>query len=198
MVDEELYVAAEALLVQGLPGTVSRELDDENRIIPLAFDIDQDTAVTAFLCWLLDDEGPMPGLEMVTAFRHQGAWVAAGSSACSFPEYPLRDRRPAPQPGRHLSLCLHSSEHHAWRRRPERRYAVLRVTAEVDRIAVGARVLDVPFHGFVTVTARTRRTSVVTALGRDGSALQTLDISRDPLKVFTEQDRGVSDGRPAR
>jgi len=81
MVDEELYVAAEALLLQGLPGTVSRELDDENRIIPLAFDIDHDMAVTAFLCWLLEDEGPMPGLEMVTAFRDHGAWVAVGSSA---------------------------------------------------------------------------------------------------------------------
>lgn len=186
--DEELYAASDALLLRGLPSSVPRELDDEHPIIPLAVDIDQDVAVTAFLCWTLEDEGPIPVLQTVDSYRDQGRWIPTGGAAGTFPEYPIRDRRPALRQGRHLYLCM-SGEESSGAGRPTRRDAVLRATAEVDSIAVGARVLRVPFHGYVAVVARTRRTAVVIALDRGGSPLQTLDLSRDTRKLFAEQDR---------
>jgi hypothetical protein len=66
---------------------------------------------------------------------------------------------------------------------------VLEVTAAVDRITIGDRVLGVPFHGYVAVAVRTRRHAVVAALDRGGAVVERLDLARSPAELFAEQSR---------
>lgn len=94
-VDEELYTASNRLLLHGLPSAVPRELDDEHRIIPLGVDIDQNVAVTAFLCWLAQEQGPVPGLQILAFRQDQGQWEPTGAASGPFPGWrSLRTGRP--------------------------------------------------------------------------------------------------------
>ena len=70
----------------------------------------------------------------------------------------------------------------------------LQVTAEVDSVRVGGRSLGVPFHGYVAVVARGGRSAVITAVGRDGSPLETLDFGRGASALYAEQSRRLRGG----
>jgi hypothetical protein len=73
--------------------------------------------------------------------------------------------------------------------------AVLQASAEVDLLRLGDRELDVPFHGYVAVAARDQRKAVLTAIGRDGSALEALDLGRGARAIYLDQQRRL-DGEP--
>jgi hypothetical protein len=201
MVDQswpELYAASRALLDQGLPDSVPRELSAEHPFIPLGVDIDEDVAVAAFLA-APPDEGPVPSLWKVTFEEYQGEWHRRGAQGgAGIPDYPLRDRGPIASQRLYVRQWLgpdpdgpDSGAHHdmVWLT------AVLQASAEVDLLRLGDRELDVPFHGYVAVAARDQRKAVLTAIGRDGSALEALDLGRGARAIYLDQQRRL-DGEP--
>ena len=74
--------------------------------------------------------------------------------------------------------------------------AALQVSAEVRRVHVGDRELDIPFHGHIAVTARDPRNAIVTATSHDGTTLGTLDLARDPRTLYREQTRRLRSQQP--
>ena len=66
--------------------------------------------------------------------------------------------------------------------------ARLRASAEVARVRVGKRILDVPEHGHVVVVWGARRGPVVEALATDGSVLDAMDLDRPSVPARSEAD----------
>ncbi|MCQ0014864.1 hypothetical protein [Actinomadura madurae] len=66
--------------------------------------------------------------------------------------------------------------------------ARLRASAEVVRVRVGKRILDVPEHGHVVVVWGARRGPVVEALAADGSVLDALDLDRPFVAAHPKAD----------
>ena len=196
--NEQLREAAYLLAVQGPPGSVARELDDENPVIPLGIDIDDDVATAALLGWSEQDSGYEPSLWMASIDQQDGDWLPYGMSGGLPPfDYPLADRRPSSREGLHMRLYMGPNLEHGLGPRPGPQWlsAALQVTAEVDSIRVGDRVLEVPFHGYVPIAVRDPENAVVTAFG-DGSQLDTLDLRRGASALYRDLRRRDPDEWP--
>lgn len=198
--NQHLRDASYLLAAHGPAGSAVRELDEENPVIPLGIDIDQDVATAALLGWSEQDSGYRPSLWTASIEQHEGDWVPYGLAGGLPPsEYPLTDRPACSREGLHIRLYAGPNPEHGSGRRsgPVWLSAALRVTAEVDRIRVGDRVLEVPFHGYVPVAVRNLENAVVTAFG-DGSQLDTLDLRRGTRDLYRELRRRDPDGWPFR
>ena len=196
--NEQLRDASYLLAVQRLPGSIARELDDENPVIPLGIDIDQDVATAALLSWSEQDSGYEPGLWTASIEQQEGDWVPYGLAGGLPPsDHPLADRRSCSREGLHIRLYMGPNLEHGLGRRPGPAWlsAALQVTAEVDSIRVGDRVLEVPFHGYVPIAVRNLENAVVTAFS-DGSQLDTLDLRRGAHDLYRELRRRDPDGWP--
>ena len=187
-VNEQLMVAGRRLATQGMPGHIARELTAENPVIALSIDIDRDAAAAALLSWSEQDSGWQPDLYLATLERHDGDWVHCGQAGGPPPaDYPLAYRRSCPE-GLHIRLYHGPDAGHGLepRRRSAWLSAALLVSAEVDSVRVGERVLEVPFHGYLPIVVRDPANAVITAFG-DGSQLQTLDLRRGASDLYREQ-----------
>lgn len=196
--NEQLRDASYLLAVQRLPGSIARELDDENPVIPLGIDIDEDVATAALLGWSEQDSGYEPSLWTASIEQQEGDWVPYGLAGGLPPsDYPLTDRRACSREGLHIRLYAGPDleQGSGWRSGPAWLSAALQVTAEVDHIRVGERVLEVPFHGYVPIAVRDLKNAVVTAFG-DGSQLDTLDLRRGSHDLYRELRRRDPDGWP--
>ena len=199
-VNEQLRDAAYLLAVQGPPGSVARELDDENPVIPLGIDIDQNVATAVLLGWSEQDSDFEPSLWMASIDQQDGDWVPHGMAGGVPPfDYPLADRRPCSREGLYIRLYMGPGLEHGFGQRPGPAWlsAALQVTAEVDSIRVGDRMLEVPFHGYVPIAVRDPESAVVTAFG-DGSQLDTLDLRRGASELYRELRRRDPDEWPFR
>jgi hypothetical protein len=195
---EQLKEAAYLLVAQGAPGSIARELNDENPVIPLGLDIDSDVATAALLGWSEQDSGYEPSLWMASIERREGDWVPYGLAGGLPPfDYPLADRRPCSPEGVYIRLYMGPDLEDGFGQRPGPAWlsAALQVTAEVDSVRVGDRVLDVPFHGYVPIAVRDPETALVTAFG-DGARLDTLDLRRGAGDLYRELHRRDPDGWP--
>jgi len=194
---EQLREASYLLAIEGLPGSVARELDDENPVIPLGIDIDNDVATAALLGWSEQDSGYEPSLWTVTIDQQEGDWVPCGLAGGLRPSrYPLADRPACSRDGIHIRLYTGPDlEQGLGQPGPAWLSAAVQVTAEVDSIRVGDRLLEVPFHGHVPFAVRDRKNAVVTAFG-DGSQLDTLDLGRGARDLYRELRRRDPDGWP--
>lgn len=196
--NEQLRSAARLLAARGLPASIARELDDENPVIPLGIDIDHDVATAALLGWSEQDSGYRPSLWTASIQQLDGDWVPYALGGGLPPsDYPLADRPASSQEGLHIRLYDGPNPERGPRRRsgPAWLSAAVQITAEVDRIQVGERVLEVPFHGYVPIAVRVRGSAVVTAFG-DGLQLDTLDLRQAPLDLHRELRRRDPDGWP--
>ena len=195
---EQLREAAYLLAVREPQSSVARELDDENPVIPLGIDIDADVATAALLGWSEQDSGFEPSLWMASIELQEGDWVPYGLSGGLSPfDYPLADRRPCSREGLHIRLYMGPGREDGLGQRagPSWLSAALHVTAEVDSIRVGDRVLGVPFHGYVPIAVRDPENAVVTAFG-NGSLLDTLDLRRGASELYRELRRRDPDEWP--
>ena len=190
--DQKLWMAADSLLTLGLPEEVPRELSEEDPYIPLGLDIDQDLAVAAFLCWQVPKNEPVASLQMVTLSYDQDDWNITGGATGPLLEYPLNSRGPVNSHQVLMHILLHVSESSASRSQHPSG-TVLRVPAEVDRVTVGGRILQVPFHGYLAIAIHGRKSAIVTAIDMDGSELGTLDLNRRVDKLIVEQSRALRD-----
>jgi hypothetical protein len=195
---EQLRAVSCLLAAQGLPASTARELDDDNPVIPLGIDVDRDVATAALLSWSEQDSGWVPTLWTASIDQSEGDWIPYGLAGGLAPsDYPLTDRRASAPEGLHLRLYSLPSREQGSGRRPGPAWlsAAVQVTAEVDRIRVGERVLEVPFHGYVPIAVRDPENAVVTAFG-NGSQLDTLDLRRDASDLSRELRRRDPDGWP--
>jgi hypothetical protein len=195
---ERLRETAYLLAVQGPPRSIARELDDENPVIPLGIDIDHDVATAALLGWSEQDSGYAPSLWIASVEQQEGDWVPCGLAGGLRPcDYPLADRRACSPEGLHLRLYMgpNLEDGLGLRSGPAWLSAALQVTAEVDSIRVGDRIMEVPFHGYVPIAVRDVENAVVTAFG-DGSQLDTLDLRRGAEDLYRELRRRDPDGWP--
>ena len=196
--NQQLREAAYLLAVHGPPGFVARELDDESPVIPLGIDIDGDVATAALLGWSEQDSGYEPSLWTSSIEHRAGDWVPYGLAGGLPPsDYPLADRRACDREGLHIRLYMGPDLEQGFGQRPGPAWlsAALQVTAEVDSIRVGERVLEVPFHGYVPIAVRNPENAVVTAFG-DGAQLDTLDLRRGVDDLYRELRRRDPDGWP--
>jgi hypothetical protein len=191
--EDELRAACQGLLRQGLPASVSRELDDEHCFIPLGLSIDGDVAVTAFVRRL--PAGSLaggPGLQVSKFHQRDGNWEHLGGKVSDFRGYPLAERPRAAEQGSYLRAISYGETR---RSEPSRFpwgagyvfHIVLRAAAEVYWLQVGAQVLDVPFHGHAVLAWASRRAPAVIAIGPDGSRLARMKLSRDPFEIRYRQ-----------
>ena len=197
-VNGQLRNAAYQLAVQGRPGSVARELDDENPVIPLGIDIDADVATAALLGWSEQDSGFEPSLWTASLEQQEGDWFPYGMSGGWPPDsYPLADRPASSREGLYIRLYMGPGLEHSLELRPSPAWlsAALQVTAEVDSIRVGDRVLEVPFHGYIPIAVKHPENAVVTAFG-DGVPLETLDLRRDASDLYRELRRRDPDSWP--
>ena len=197
-VNKQLREAAYLLAARGPQSSVARELDDENPVIPLGIDIDVDVAAAALLGWSEQDSGYEPSLWMASIDQQDGDWVPYGLSGGLSPfDYPLADRRPCSREGLYIRLYLGPNLENGFGPQPGPAWlsAALQVTAEVDSVRVGDRVLDVPFHGYVPIAVRDPENAVVTAFG-NGSLVDTLDLRRGASELYRELRRRDLDEWP--
>jgi hypothetical protein len=182
--------AAFQMATEGVPAATARQLDDQNPVIPLAIDVDGDVALATLLSWSEQDSGYEPSLCNAILVQRDDGWCPTGLSAGLPPcDYPLTARRPASTPGLHIRLYERDGEEpgpEAPRSRKPWLAAALLVTAEVEALRVGDRPRTVPFHGYVPIAARNPAEAVVTAIGDDGSVLETIDLRRDSSELFRE------------
>lgn len=193
---EQLKDVSYLLAVQGPPGAIARQLDDENPVIPLGIDIDRDVAAASLLSWSEQDSGWEPSLWLTSMERREGDWIRYGLAGGMPPsDYPLTDRRASSSQGPCIRLYYGPDREEGSGPGPAWISAAVQVTAEVDRIRVGGRDLEVPFHGYVPVVVRDLENAVVTAFG-DGSQLDTLDLRRDAGDLYRELRRRDPDSWP--
>ncbi len=188
-VNEQLMVACRRLATQGLRGPIARELTAGDPVIALAIDTDRDVAAAALLSWSERDSGWQPDLYLATLERHDGEWVHCGQAGGPPPaDYPLAHRRSCPEG--HIRLYHGPDVGHGLepRRRPAWLSAAMLVSAEVDSVRVGERILEVPFHGYLAIAVRDPANAMITAFG-DSSQLQTLDLRRGSADLYREQRR---------
>ncbi|MFI0370942.1 hypothetical protein ACH35V_23990 [Actinomadura sp. 1N219] len=180
MNDHEVREECMRLLRDGLPDPAPAARDDGRDFLPLGLDMDGDVAVVTFL----HERGDAaPGfIEGWTFHRRDGEWMELGGAGGSAPDEPLA-RRSSGEMGRHLlkygsgRTVRNANRLLPWGAKWVNE-ARLRAAAEVARIRVGKRLLDVPAHGHVAVVWGARRGPVVEALAADGSVLDALDLDR--------------------
>jgi hypothetical protein len=169
-----------------MPDPAPAAFDEERGFLPLGLDMDGDVAVVTFLC---RQGGPSSGasafIEGWTFHRRDGEWRELGGAGGVAPAEPLT-RRSAGELGRHLEkygsgrTVRNANRLLPWGAKWVNEVR-LRASAEVARIRVGTRLLDVPAHGHAVVVWGARRGPVVEALAADGSVLDSLDL--DPSAV---------------
>ena len=180
----QILEAADRAVTEGVPTAIPRQLDDAHPVIPLAVDIDGDVAMVTLLTWTEQDSGWEPSLWNQDLIKHNDDWFQPSGSGGPWPrDYPLTTRRPADPPGLHIRVYQagpQRCEGKAWRA------AALQVSAEVKTLRIRGRRRAVPFHGYVPVVARKLADAVVTAIGSDGSILETIDLRRDPSDLYRD------------
>jgi len=162
---------------------IVRELDDEHDVIPLAIDTDRSVAAIAVAAWAEQTSGRKPGLWKVSLTGSPGRWTSLSSGGGGpLLNYPLEHRRPVGGHGLHVRLCLGPDPEPGSPSEIKNEWisSILQVTAEVDRVQVGARTIEVPFHGYVAVAIRAAE-RVITAIDSSGSPLQSMDLNRRDL-----------------
>lgn len=191
--------AAFELVRSGMPAEISLELDDEHPVIPLAADVHDGVAMTALLSWTDQDHGREPGLWLLEFRRRDDDWECGGGQSTVLAAYPLAGRLPAP-PGSPLMFLLAGPSPVPGRVPGERpwRSAALYVTAQVARVRIGRRDVPVPFHGYLPLAMTSLRGNPVTALGSDGTTLETLDLRRGATALYREQRQRSPGGWPHR
>ncbi|WP_155884946.1 hypothetical protein [Actinomadura flavalba] len=179
MNDHEVNEECLRLLRDGVPpagqggGTVP--------FLPLALDVDGDIAVVTVLT---ADPGNVPGEAFIdgwTFHRRGGEWMALGGGGGSAPAEPLA-RRSAAELGAHLRrygggrTVRNGDRLLPWGAKYVNQVR-LRAAAEVARVRVGRRVIDVPPHGHVAVVWPDRRVPNIEALDAGGAILDVLDLA---------------------
>lgn len=196
VMDDDLINDCRRLLDDGLPADVAKTLIDERAYVPLAIDVDEDVAAVAVLrSW----SGPpgRPGgsprpparrpillVDVQRFLRRDGDWLSLGGGGGRAPEDPLGARPASADLGGYV-LCKSYGDRLAppAADAPQTRYvghAVLRSSAEVERLRVGRRELPLASHGIAVVVWPSEQAPTIEALGADGSCLETLDLSRLP------------------
>ncbi|MGP4023696.1 hypothetical protein [Actinomadura sp. 3N407] len=180
MNDHEVHEECLRLLQDGMPVPAPAAFEQGRDFLPLGLDMDGDVAVVTFLHqW---DETASAFIEGWTFHRRDGEWRELGGAGGSAPDEPLA-RRSSGEMGRHLlkygsgRTVRNSNRLLPWGAKWVNE-ARLRASAEVTRIRVGKRLLDVPAHGHVAVVWGARRGPVIEALAADGSVLDALDLDR--------------------
>jgi hypothetical protein len=190
----QILEAADRAVTEGVPAAMARQLDDAHLVIPLAVDIDGDVAMVTLLTWTEQDSGWEPSLWNQDLVKHSDDWFPSSGSGGPWPrDYPLTTRRPADPPGLHIRVYQAGPQRcgdNAWRT------GALQVSAEVESLRIRGHRRAVPFHGYVPVVARKLADAVVTAVGSDGSVLETIDLRRDPSDLFRELRHRDPDGWP--
>ena len=178
MNDHEVREECLRLLRDGLPDPAPAPSDQGRDFLPLGLDMDGDVAVVTFLH--KDAPGTAAFIEGWTFHRRDGEWRELGGAGGSAPEEPLA-RRSSGEMGRHLlkygsgRTVRNANRVLPWGAKWVNE-ARLRVSAEVDQVRVGQRLLDVPAHGHVAVVWGARRGPLVEALAADGSVLDELNL----------------------
>ncbi|MFB4311835.1 hypothetical protein [Actinomadura sp. GTD37] len=177
MNDHEVHEECMRLLRDGLPVPAPAAFQDGRDFLPLGLDMDGDVAVVTFLHQWGDASAFIEGW---TFHRRDGEWRELGGAGGSAPAEPLA-RRSSGEMGRHLlkygsgRTVRNSNRLLPWGAKWVNE-ARLRASAEVARVRVGNRILDVPEHGHVVVVWGARRGPVVEALAGDGSVLDAMDL----------------------
>ncbi|MQY08307.1 hypothetical protein [Actinomadura macrotermitis] len=178
MNEEKATEACLRFLRDGLPAAAG---EDMSGAFPLALDVDGDIAVVTLL---VAEDGGLPdemSVEGYTFHRRNGEWMALGGGGGSAPADPLT-RRPAAELGRHLRrygggrTVRNGDRLLPWGAKYVSQ-ARLRAAAEVVRLRVGKRLLDVPEHGHAAVVWGARRGPVIEALDAEGAVLDKIDLS---------------------
>ncbi|WP_157430610.1 hypothetical protein [Actinomadura macra] len=185
MNDHEVYEECLRLLRDGLPAPAPDALGAAREFLPLCIDKDGDVAVVTFLRQWDGASGAAPFIEGWTFHRRDGEWMELGGAGGAAPEEPLT-RRSSGEMGRYLQkygsgrTVRNANRLLPWGAKWVNE-ARLRVSAEVARLRVGKRLLEVPVHGHVVVVWSARRAPVVEALASDGAILDALDLDRPPV-----------------
>jgi len=160
-------------------------------IVAVASDTDPDAGVAAV--WMERGTGPLNGIEEICCYeRVSGSWRYRGGGGSNSTSFTPGQRRPAVETGpgsmlTHLGSCsVRSSADRAAQGDqldPSRAGWVaaetFRVAAEVTRLQVGPRQVEIPDHGHVVVAwkappADRPRRPPIAALGTDGAILSEL------------------------
>jgi hypothetical protein len=191
-----LIEAAEQAVSEGVPPGMSRRLDDEHPVIPLAADADGDVAMVTLLTWTDQDSGRQPGLWNQDLLKHNDGWHPVSGSGGRAPrDYPLTARRPAAPPGLHIRV-YEAGPQQSMNGDKTWLTAALYVTAEVETLRVGDRQRPVPFHGYLPVVVRNRAEAVVAAIASDGSVLETIDLRSEAADLYRALIRRDPGGWP--
>jgi hypothetical protein len=186
--------AADRAVTEGVPPAIAHQLDDAHPVIPLAVDIDGDVAMVTLLTWTEQHSGWEPSLWNQDLVKHNDDWFPSSGSGGPWPrDYPLTTRRAADPPGLHIRVYQAGPQRRggkAWRT------GALQVSAEVETLHIGGRRRAVPFHGYMPVVARKLADAVVSAIGSDGSVLETIDLRKDPSDLYRELMHRDPDGWP--
>jgi hypothetical protein len=189
--------AAWQLANEGAARDGARQLDDQHPVLPLSIDLDQDVGVAALLGWSEQQSGLEPGLWTAELELWRGGWHPFGLGGGLHPEsYPLADREPAS--GRqHIRLWSGPSPISGTRaeRSPSWRSAAIKVSAEVDTVRVGDRLISVPFHGYVAIAVRRGQPATVTALA-DGRQVDSINLGRGASELYGNMRRRGPDRWP--
>ncbi|RKS68689.1 hypothetical protein BZB76_5813 [Actinomadura pelletieri DSM 43383] len=182
MNDDEVLEECLRLLRDGLPDPAPATFDEGRGFLPLGLDIDGDVAVVTFLYRSGDvSSGCADFIEGWTFHRREGEWRELGGGGGSAPAEPLT-RRSSMEMGRHLlkygsgRTVRNANRLLPWGAKWVNQ-ARLHAAAEVARIRIGQRLLDVPAHGHAVVVWGARRGPIVEALAPDGSVLDALDLN---------------------
>lgn len=187
MNDYEVHEECMRLLRDGLPVPPPAAFAEGRDFLPLGLDMDGDVAVVTFLHQWGEASGYIEGW---TFHRRDGEWRELGGGGGSAPDEPLT-RRSLGEMGRHLlkygsgRTVRNSNRLLPWGAKFVNE-ARLRASAEVARVRVGKRILDVPAHGHVVVVWGARQGPAVEALAADGSVLDVLDLSRPAVPARAE------------
>ncbi len=180
MNDHEVHEECMRLLRDGLPVPAPAAFEEGRDFLPLGLDMDGDVAVVTFLHQWGDTSAFVEGW---TFHKRDGEWRELGGAGGFAPAEPLARRSSGEMMGRHLlkygsgRSVRNSNRLLPWGAKWVNE-ARLRASAEVARVRVGNRILDVPEHGHVVVVWGARRGPVVEALAADGSVLDAMDLDR--------------------
>ncbi|MFI9557049.1 hypothetical protein [Nonomuraea endophytica] len=180
--DKGMLAECRHLLDHGMPQEARTAFDADRGYLPLAMDRSGEGGAVA----LLSDRNGGPMI-MVHLFKKRGGdWEHRGGGGGGTIEYPLVGRVPAKALEDYLRCpgnggVLMNPEHRLPWTGWYLRHAELTASAEVRRVRVRGRLIEVPFHGFLIVVWSARRAPAVEALGEDGEVLTTLDVSGPTL-----------------
>lgn len=189
MNDHEVHEECMRLLRDGLPVPAPAAFEEGRDFLPLGLDMDGDVAVVTFLHQWGRRVRVHRGLDVPSPRRRV---ARAGRCRRVGPAEPLA-RRSSGEMGRHLlkygsgRTVRNSNRLLPWGAKWVNE-ARLRASAEVVRVRVGKRILDVPEHGHVVVVWGARRGPVVEALAADGSVLDALDLDRPFVAAHPKAD----------